>query len=123
MSPQARKEFGRRLQKLLDQKDMNQSDLARLVWGTTKGGYAKNRDRISVYLRGLQWPNPRTMQKIATALSVQINDLAPEYGADAKDAEWSLVKTPGQDKVFLRIDKELPGRVAAKIIALLAERS
>jgi transcriptional regulator with XRE-family HTH domain len=121
--------FGRRLQQILDQKGMNYSDLARLVWGktTTKSGYevAKNRDRISVYIAGKAFPDPRNLKKIADTLGVEIADLAPEHVGDAmidqQNPTYSITKVQGEsDQVFLRVNKLVPEQVAAKIMFLLA---
>lgn len=121
--------FGRRLQQILDQKGMNYSDLARLVWGktTTKGGYevAKNRDRISVYVAGKAEPDPRNLRKIADVLGVEIAEIAPERignaMAEQQNPTYSIVKVSGQDdKVFLRVNKLVPEQVAAKVMFLLA---
>jgi transcriptional regulator with XRE-family HTH domain len=121
--------FGRRLQQLLDQKGMNYSDLARLVWGktVTKSGYevAKNRDRISVYISGKAFPDPRNLKKIADMLGVEIAELAPEMVGDAmieqQNPTYSITKVQGEsDKVFLRVNKLVPEQVAAKVMFLLA---
>jgi transcriptional regulator with XRE-family HTH domain len=112
VSDEVKKAFGRRLKQLLDQKGMTGSDLARLVWGstTTKKGYtvAKNRDRISVYIRGKAFPSPLILKKIAAKLGVEIADLAPEYVGDAMSNQanpaYSITKVQGEgDKVFLRV--------------------
>jgi transcriptional regulator with XRE-family HTH domain len=124
-----RQDFGRRLQQILDQKGMNYSDLARAVWGktTTKSGYevAKNRDRISVYVSGKAFPDPRNLKKIADTLGVEIADIAPEHVGDAmidqQNPTYSITKVQGEsDKVFLRVNKLVPEQVAAKIMFLLA---
>jgi transcriptional regulator with XRE-family HTH domain len=120
--------FGRRLQQLLDQKGWNYSDLARAVWGkiTTKNGYevAKNRDRISVYVSGKAFPDPRNLKKIADTLGVSIAELAPEHVGDRmaeqQNPAYSITKVQGEsDMVFLRVNKLVPELVAAKIITLL----
>lgn len=121
--------FGRRLRQLLDQKGWNYSDLAREVWGktVTKGGYevAKNRDRISVYVSGKAFPDPRNLKKIADKLGVEVADLAPEHVGDTMieqaNPAYSITKVQGEDnKVFLRVNKLVPEAVAAKIMFLLA---
>jgi transcriptional regulator with XRE-family HTH domain len=121
--------FGRKLQQILDQKGMNYSDLARLVWGktTTRSGYevAKNRDRISVYIAGKAAPDARNLKKIADVLGVEVSELAPERFGDAmieqQHPAYSLTKVQGEsDKVFLRVNKLVPEQVAAKIMFLLA---
>ena len=121
--------FGQRLRQLLDQKGWNYSDFARAVWGktTTKSGYevAKNRDRISVYVAGKAFPDPRNLKKMADALGIEIAELAPEHFGNAMieqaNPAYSITKVQGEDnKVFLRVNKIVPETVAAKIMFLLA---
>jgi transcriptional regulator with XRE-family HTH domain len=121
--------FGQRLQQLLDAKGWNYSDLAREVWGktTTKSGYevAKNRDRISVYVSGKAFPDPRNLKKIADKLGIEVSELAPEHFGNAmieqSNPAYSITKVQGEDnKVFLRVNKIVPEAVAAKIMFLLA---
>ena len=67
------------MQAMLDAGGINSSELARRVWGTVrdKRGYAvaRNRDRISHYLRGHSYPNQENLQKIADALGVTVSEL------------------------------------------------
>ena len=122
MTPEAKLAFGRRLQQLLDQKGWNCSDLARKIWGTitTKAGYvvARNRDRVSVYVRGKAFPSPQILQKIATVLGVTVAELAPEFGAN-DPPEWSFTKIRGQNMVLVQINQRMDERLAAQIRALV----
>ena len=129
MTEEDRKAFGRRLRLLLEQKGMSQSDLARLIWGTTttRQGHtvAKNRDRIAVWIKGTAFPTQGNLKKVAAAIGVEIADLAPEYLSDAIGKQshplYSVTKSQGDgDKVFLRVNKLVPETIAAQIIALLA---
>jgi hypothetical protein len=54
------------------------SELARRVWGSAKppDRGARNRDRISHYLRGTSYPTPENLRKIAKALGVPEAELA-----------------------------------------------
>lgn len=74
-------EFARRLREARIAKDWSQSALARAVWGTrtTDAGLtvAKNRELISVYEAAKSWPAPADLAKIATALNVPPEELAP----------------------------------------------
>ena len=118
-----RRAFGRRLRDLLLQKGMSQSDLARLIWGTTitPQGHtvAKNRDRIAVYIAAKAWPSPVNMKKIADALGVEVADLAPGFGVEAGPPEWAFIKMEGQDKVLLRINKLVAEQTALEIVRLI----
>lgn len=120
--------FGKRLQQLLEQKGMNYSDLARLVWGkvTTKDGYevAKNRDRISVYVAGKAFPDARNLKKIADHLGVEVADLAPDRASDAmlehRNPAYSVTKAgENNGKVLLRVNKLVSEKVALEIIRLI----
>jgi transcriptional regulator with XRE-family HTH domain len=76
--------FADRLAKLMQDKNMKQSDLARKIWGTTKDrrGYevARNRDRISAYLARAGIPEPENLQKLAEALDCAPEDLVGPEG-------------------------------------------
>ncbi len=121
--------FARRLHEALVQNRMSQSDLARKVWGSTtdKRGYdvARNRDRISVYLRGESLPDASNMQAIADALGMTVAELAPDVTAAAverENPEVAMTAIAGHtDKVYLRVNKLVPLALAAKIVTLLAD--
>jgi transcriptional regulator with XRE-family HTH domain len=108
---------------------MSQSDLARAVWGkdVDSRGYdvAKNRDRISTYLKGNAVPTPANMAAIAKELGVEVSDLAPDVTASAIDREQpaiSVTMIAGHpDKVHLQINKLVSMIVMSKIMALLTE--
>jgi transcriptional regulator with XRE-family HTH domain len=120
--------FARRLHELMARKGLSQSDLARAVWGPTKDtrGYdvAKNRDRISNYLRGLAVPDPSNMAAIAEKLGVTVAELAPDQTASAIDRAKptvSMSAVAGHDKTYLQVNKLVSFTLAAKIITLLSE--
>lgn len=130
VSKAALKEFSIKLQRLMVERNISQSDLARVVWGERvdpKTGYnvAKNRDAISNYLRGTRMPEPRNLAKIATALGVEPDELAPEVipsGEASGPAELSVTQLPKHpNKVLLEIHKVVPFSTASKIMALLVE--
>jgi hypothetical protein len=121
--------FARRLHEFMARKGMSQSDLARAVWGkdTDTRGYevAKNRDRISSYLRGRSIPEPANMKTIADKLGVTVAELAPDVLASVVDRAHPAVSMSmvagHSDKTHLQVNKLVPMAVAAKIIALLSE--
>jgi transcriptional regulator with XRE-family HTH domain len=122
-------QFARRLNELLIQKDMTQADLARTAFGThtnKKTGYteATGRDRISAYLAGRTYPEPRTLQKLADALNVKVDDLAPDALAatvDRDNPNFSMNAVAGYgSKTHLVVDLLLPIGVAAQVAALVA---
>lgn len=122
-------EFARRLYKALVEKGWSQSDLARRAFGTKtdERGYkvAKGRDRISVYLRGAGYPEPRTLQKIAKVLRMSVEDLAPEIHSatiDRERPEVMIHQAAGHsDKVHLVVNKIVPYLVATKVMDLINE--
>src|SRR4051794_31035797 len=73
--------FARRLAEAMKQAKLNNSDVARQVWGDAKDGGARNRDRIGHYLRGTSHPEPPNLQKLADALGV-----SPDYLAEPGNA-------------------------------------
>lgn len=122
-------QFARRLHELMIARGLSQSDLARAVWGSTKDqrGYnvARNRDRISVYLKGLSYPERENLDKLAKILGTTPEDLAPDLAAAAVERTnpaLAIHEAAGHpDKVYLRVNKLVPLKTAAKVIALLSE--
>lgn len=120
-------QFASRLQQFRTEKGWSQSDLAREVWGVTKTKagreVAKNRDRISTYEMGKSWPDPHNLMKIADALSVPPEELAPDITAstiDRQNPELALTAVAGHsDKVHLKVNKLLPMNIATLIMQLL----
>ena len=121
--------FAKRLHRAMLAKQLSQSDLARRIWGTITDnrGYevAKNRDRISVWLRGQAIPDPQNMAKCAEVLGMKVEDLAPDVAASAVERENPEVQMTAMgghsDKVYLRVNKLVSMALAAKIVGMLAE--
>lgn len=121
--------FARKLHKHMVERGMSQSDLARAAFGTTTDprGYtvARSRDRISSYLRGASLPDPINLQKIADALGINKEELAPDLTASAverENPELALTAIAGHsDKVLLRVNKLVPLQVAARVISMISE--
>lgn len=128
-------DFARRLHKAMADKGMSYSDLARKVWGeieqTDKMGRttmaARNRDRISVYVNGKGFPDPKNLALIAKALGMTPEELAPDIAGAAVEREtpeMSMVAVAGaHDKVLLRINKLVSLTVAVEVINILAKAS
>ena len=123
-------QFAKRLQGLRTAKGYSQSDLAREVWGeivSKRTGHkvAKNRDRISSYEMGKSWPEPQTLAKIAAALGVTPEELAPgRTGApvERQNPEFAAVTVANHpDKVMLRFSMLVSFDEMARIVALLNE--
>lgn len=121
-------EFARRLYQEMQKRGWSQSDLARAAFGSHKNpeGYtvARGRDRVSVYLRGLQAPDPKNLAKIAKALGVAPEELAPDLFATAIDREHPEIAihqaTGNPGRVHLVVNKIVPAHLAAQIFALLS---
>lgn len=122
-------QFSRRLYEKMMAQNLSQSDLARRVWGTTEdaNGYtvAKGRDRISQYLSGKSFPDPKNLKKLASALACTEDDLAPDATAaaiDRENPEIAMTAIAGHtDKVHLQVNKLVPLTLASKIIQMLTE--
>ena len=122
-------QFARRLHETLIRKGMSQSDLARSMWGETTDarGYkvARNRDRVSSYLSGRSWPEAQNLRRMAEALGVKEEDLAPDITAATVDREkpaLAITMVAGHpDKVHLVVDQLVPLALAARIASLLSD--
>jgi transcriptional regulator with XRE-family HTH domain len=120
-------QFASRLHDFRNQKGWSQSDLAREVWGEIENRagrkVAKNRDRISTYEMGKSWPDPHNLTKIAAALGVAPEELAPDITAatvDRQNPEIALIAVAGhQDKVHLKVNKLVSMNIATLIMQLL----
>lgn len=128
------KEFAKRLGKTLDARQMSASDLARAIWGDivsvdkngNEANAARNRDRISVYLSGRGFPNRKNLAKMAAALSVKVEDLAPDLASSAPVIpssallcdELSLVMLK-DNKAVLKINKVIPQSKAMEILNII----
>ncbi len=121
--------FARRLHDLMNEQGLSQSDLARKAFGTTidKRGYhvARNRDRVSVYLRGTSLPDPKNLARLADALGVDPDELTPDItvaAIDRENPEVAMTAIAGHsDKVHLRVNKLMPLSLASKIISMISE--
>lgn len=130
MAPAAlsRQEFARRLHKLMLEKNMTPSDLARKAFGSRKDpatGYqvAKSRDAVSTYLRGRNLPGPLNLKRIADALGVKPEDLLPNTIMAAIDAEQPALEfkqaVGHPNEVWLRLNQRLPFDIASQIVQLV----
>jgi transcriptional regulator with XRE-family HTH domain len=119
-------EFSRKLQHLMNQREMSQSDLARLMWGQIEqaSGYpaAKNRDRISKWLAGKRLPDGRSLEKLCQILECDASALAPSVvtgNAEAQHPELRMTVIAGhRDLVHLTFNTVLPLEAAVQMIAI-----
>ena len=119
--------FADRLQHFRTEKGWSKSELARQIWGEipTKAGrkVAKNRDRISVYEKGKSWPDPHNLKKIANALGVSPEELAPDITVstvERQNPEFAMTVASGHsDKCHLKVNKLVPWSIATMVSQLL----
>jgi transcriptional regulator with XRE-family HTH domain len=108
-------QFARNLYRRLLELGWNQSDLARAA--------DIGRDRVSVYVRGITFPEPVTLQKIADALECKAEDLAPSITEAAIADELPAVELrqslANPQRAWLRVNREVTFATAAKVIAIL----
>lgn len=105
-------EFARKLKRLMNLRDLSQSDLARAIWGETETAAgtpaAKNRDRISKYLAGRTVPDPITIKLLAETLGCDPAELAPTVviqDAEHAHPEIQMTLIPGHsDRVHVTIN-------------------
>lgn len=110
-------EFAKRLFALMNEKNWNQSDLSRAA--------DMGRDSISQYIRANNIPSPKNLRKLADALGVEPVELYPNYEAAAVEEEipsLSFRQMPGDEAhMWVRINKKVPAKIAAQIMALMNE--
>lgn len=111
----AKKEFGRRLYKLMLSRGWNQSETARRA-GLT-------RDKISTYVRGLAFPTPACAKALASAFDMSVEELLPnniESAIDADDPSFEMkVSTGAPNVAWIRVNRLVTLSTAVKIAELL----
>jgi hypothetical protein len=92
--------FAKALGEAMRRANLSPSDVARLVWGTMtdKRGYevARNRDRIGHYLKGVSFPEPENLQRLADAVGSSVEELtaSPVGGETASGNLSGLPRRP-----------------------------
>ena len=121
-------EFARRLHKAMLDRGWNQSDLARAAWGESREdsrGYAQpiGKDRVSVYLKGHVLPDSQNLQKLATALEMTVEDLAPAVVTEKPETSTPTGIRPASEpgKFFISIGDPISMKLAAKILLMVEE--
>lgn len=125
-------EFGQTVLRALLMKGWNQSDLAKAMWGTTvdSRGYkvARNRDRITHYVKGRAYPEPENLAKLVHHLGLRMEDVAvskPVRGAvrtqhTAHNLQVTMLAAePG--KALLYMQKVLPTDLAMAICKMIVD--
>jgi transcriptional regulator with XRE-family HTH domain len=108
----------------MTQAGLSASQLARQIWGTekTRRGAAKNRDRVGAYMKGLAYPNPASLKKLADAIGIPVVELAPPA---RKRSPPKTVTLPAEGPLSinmlpagqarLQIDRVMPLKLALEI--------
>lgn len=124
----AKAEFARRLQRMMSEAGLNQTELARLATKhmpvDKRTGKPKelSRDNVSNYVRGLVLPRPDNLRALCSALDCQPNELIPPRGVPtAADNNAPPLEFRAIDggRVWLRINQTVTYETAMKIVALL----
>lgn len=117
----SKQEFGRRLQKLLHERNWSQADLSRAV--QQKTGTAMGRDAISTYINGRSYPTPKSQELLSKALGVTREDLFPNATINAVNDEhpaFEMKVAPGYPgRAWVRVNRMVSFDTAAEIVRLL----
>lgn len=131
-----RKEFGKRLSKLLLDRGLKQVDVARKMWPgevrkDKKGNIGQvGRDRISVWCKGQDRPSPLHMKLLCKVLRIKIEDIYPNYEfveEDQQNANKKLCvtfeKSPSDNNRYIikSINRSVNTEELLKIIAIFAD--
>lgn len=115
-------EFGRLLQRLMVEKNWNQSDLARAA-AKFMPDKKFHRDNVSMYVRGQSLPGPVRLNALAKALGTDTQTLLPTRGVEhveernpPLDARWM-----GDGNVWLRVNQAVSQEAAMKVLAILGQ--
>jgi transcriptional regulator with XRE-family HTH domain len=122
--------FGRKLFFELERRGWSQSDLARKLFPNSDVKYdnrgytvTKGRDVVSSWVRGKALPSPQNLIKVAAALGMDPEVLAPDITTSTIEKEnptLSINMIAGHvDKCYLRVNRLVPLSVALEIAKLL----
>lgn len=123
-------EFAQVVLKAMLKKNLSQSDLAREIWGTTKDSrghdVARNRDRITDYVKGRAYPEPKNLEKLAEALELPIEALQIErsnkgvsrLASNQADVQLHLLAAE-PDRCLLIVQKIISTKLALEIAKLI----
>jgi transcriptional regulator with XRE-family HTH domain len=117
-----KREFAKRLQKLMTDKGWNQSDLARAA--AKFMAYKKfNRDNVSLYVRAQQLPGPVRLRAMAKALDIKEEQLLPPGAVASVDegAPPLAMRPLGSGNVWLQINQAVSQEIAMQVVTLLGQ--
>lgn len=111
----SKQEFGRRLYQEMMAKGWNQSELARQA--------ELPRDSVSTYVRGVSFPTPKSLQKLANALDLSPAELMPNSVESAIEEDSpSLnmrVSTGAPNTAWLQVNRLVSLTTAVKVIEMI----
>ena len=116
--------FAQRLQTLMIDKGMTQSDLMRAANKLLPVGHSISRDSISKYIRGRNMPNPVYTTAIARALGIKADELLPSRGpllregASEAMAPFKMTEQ-GDGNVWVSINMAMPWATALEVMKLV----
>lgn len=120
-SEAARKQFGRHLRRLMIERNLSQSDLARIA--LEKGD--DQRYMVSKWLNGKSLPSTESLGRLAKALDLEPSDLLPfelqaSQGSDVIGITfYDLPDHPGM--MGVSVNKIIPVKDAEKVLAFFHE--
>lgn len=115
--------FSERLQRIMTERDLSQSDVARMIWGDMEAadGGARNRQVVSKYLSGEVSPRMGTKRKLAAALNMKMADLDPLSDPLTRPGSGLHVEWLGANFARLVVNLEVPRSVIDRVVPILAE--
>ena len=124
LTPEAmsKQEFGRRLQKVLHERNWKQADLARAIQDIT-GKEGGHRDMVSTYVNGRSAPTPHSLELLCKALNMTREELYPNALINATQDEHPAFEMrvpagkPGQ--AWVRLNRMMSFETASEIAKLL----
>lgn len=115
--------FAERLQRVMTERNLNQSDLAKKIWGEMKDerGYtvAKGRQQIGRYLSGKAEPNMSTKRRLAEAAGVPLVALDPESDPTNRPGSGIYVEAVDNNDSRIEINIVVPKAVAKQVVEIL----
>lgn len=113
----SKEEFGHRLRQLMTDKGWSQSELARQS--------DLQPDAVSTYVRGLKFPSPANLAKLAGAFGIASDEVLPGAGSSVESpvppAIEFTVSSTDPDRAKLHFSRDLPTDVALEILQLIRD--
>mgnify|MGYP000284734941 FL=1 len=110
-----KKEFGRRLQRALMDRGLNQTQAANKC-GVT-------RSNVSDWIIAKNLPSPANLKKLADGLDMKPEDLLPSdaYNEPESDLPTFSIRELGNGKVYIQVNRPVSKATASKISAAILD--